>query len=422
MAAYTDTVGRSQLSGAARTWYATALRLEQRSRSIIHQFVRDSSDPATNSANTVVYTRIYDVTSNIAALTELDPVLPHSWLDSDTFQISTTEQGHAIRFSRYLSLESYWDPAIQSIVKGRVANHYIDSADRLALNEYLTCESEFTAYRHYGPPGSAATSRITLLSTDIANTDMVDAGMIALEARDVAESFSNPGGIFMLCHPFVLADIHREDEDYGTAALYEGAARMFRGFRPPLWNGVQPIVSTKMVLQNAGLYTDGVQTTLDGAANGSSTAGGVKVFDVVDASSLAAGDRISIHPVADGHNVLNTSETLEHAVIDSIDTNEVTVLRPLNLDHASGAYVTVTWDIFPIIFVGADYEGGETVVRGITDPVGAYSFAGPSFADPVGRYTAVAWYGIFGYDLISPWNMELYLVRSNQTAVLRRQL
>lgn len=422
MASYTDTVGRSQLSGAARDWYATALRVEQRSRSIIHQFVRDSTDPAANKANTVIYTRIYDVPSNIATLTELDPTLPHSWLDSDQFQISTSERGHALRFTRYLSLESYWDPSIQSIVKGRVANHYIDSADRLALNEYLTCESEFTQYRHYGPPGSSATSRITLANTDIANTDMVDAGMVALEARDVAESFSNPGGIFMMCHPFVLADIHREDEDYGTAALYEGAMRQFRGFRPPLWNGVVPIVSTKMVLQNAGLYSDGVQTTLNGAANGASTAGGVTTFTVTSAAGLAANDVISIHPAGDGNNVLNTSEELEHCEILSIDTNDITVKRPLSLDHASGAYVTLTWDVFPIIFVGADYDGGETVVRGITDPVGVYSFAGPSFTDPVGRYTAVAWYGIFGYDLISPWNMELYLVRSNQTASLRRQL
>jgi hypothetical protein len=113
---------------------------------------------------------------------------------------------------------------------------------------------------------------------------------------------------------------------------------------------------------------------------------------------------------------------LEHVKIASIDTNTLTLERPLNFDHASGAKVTKTWDIFPVIFVGADFEGGETVVRGITDEVTVYSFAGPSLQDPVGRYTAVAWYGIVGYDLISPWNMELYMLRSGQTAMLRRSL
>jgi hypothetical protein len=398
------------------------LRTEQRSRSIIHQFVRDSSDPASYTTNTVIYTRIYDVPSNIATLTELDPTLPHSWLDSDTFQITTAERGHAIRFTRYLELENYWDTSIRNVVRGRVANHYIDSADRLAINEYLTAEASYTDYAHYGPPGSSATGRDDLAATDIANSDMVDAGMIALEARDVAESFSDPGGIFMLCHPFVLADIAREDEDYVTAALYEGAARRFRGFRPPLWNGVVPIVSTKMVLPNAGDSTDGTQTTLNGAANGASTAGGVTSFDVTSAAGFSAGDLVSIHPAGDGTEVLNTSEELEHVKIASIATNTITVERPLSLDHASGAYFTKTTDLFPVIFVGADFEGGETVIRGITDPVTVYSFAGPSFTDPVGRYTAVAWYGIFGYDLVSPWNMELYILRSNQTAVLRRQL
>jgi len=421
MAAYTDIVGRSQLTGAARDFYAAMLRYEQRSRSIIHQFVRDSSDPIQNKAHTVIYTRVYDVPSNIATLSELDPVLPHSWLDSDQFEISTYEHGHSLRYTRVLNLEAYWDTSVSNIVKGRVANHYIDSSDRMALNEYLSAESDATDYVHYGKPGGSATSRITLATTDIANTEMVEAGLVALEARDVSEAFSNPGGIFMMCHPFVLADIQQEDDDYGTAALYEGAYRQFRGFRPPLWNGVVPIVSTKMVLQNAGLYSDGVQTTLSAAAAGA-TSGPLKVISVTSAAGLAAGDIISIHPAADGNQVLNTSSTLEHAKIASIDTNDITLERPLNFDHASGAYVTLTWDIFPVIFVGADFEGGETVVRGITDPVTAYSFSGASLQDPVGRYTSVAWYGIFGYDLISPWNMELYLLRSSKSAALRRSL
>jgi len=397
------------------------LRYEQRAKGVIHQFVRDSSDPSTKKANTVVYTRVYDVPSNIATLAELDPVLPHSWLDSDTFQISTAEHGHSIRFTRYLDLESYWNESIASIVRGRVANHYVDSADRMALNEYLTAESSATDYVHYGPPSGSATSRITLTSTDIADTEMVEEALVALEARDVSTAFSNPGGIFMLCHPFVLADIQQEDDDYGTAALYEGAYRNFNGFRPPLWNGVVPIVSTKMILQNAGLYTDGTQTTLNGAANGASS-GPLKTITVTSASGLAIGDIISIHPAADGNQVLNTSDTLEHCKIANIVSTTVTLERPLNFDHASGAYVTKTWDIFPVIFVGADFEGGETVVRGITDEVTAYSFSGPSLEDPVGRYTAVAWYGIFGYDLISPWNMELYMLRSSKTALLRRSL
>ena len=421
MAAYTDIVGRSQLTGAARDYYAEMLRYEQRSRSIIHQFVRESTDPQVYSAHKVIYTRVYDVPSNIASLAELDPVLPHSWLDSDQFEITTEEHGHSIRFTRVLNLEAYWNESVSNIVRTRVANHYIDSSDRLALNEYLSAEAEFTDYVHYGPPSGSATSRATLAETDIADTEMVEAGLVALEGRDVSEAFTNPGGIFMLCHPFVLADIQQEDDDYGTAALYEGATRQFRGFRPPLWNGVTPIVSTKMILQNAGLSTDGVQTTLASAAAGS-TSGPLKEITVTSATGFAVGDRITLHPATDGTEVLNTSTTRENAVISAIDGTTITLQRPLNFDHASGAYVTVTWDIFPVIFVGADFEGGETVVRGETDPVTAYSFAGPSLQDPVGRYTSVAWYGIFGYDLISPWNMELYLLRSSKTAKVRRVL
>ena len=421
MAAYTDIVGRSQLTGAARDYYAEMLRYEQRSKSIIHQFVREDDDPVVYSAHTVIYTRVYDVPSNISALAELDPVLPHSWLDSDQFEISTQEYGHSIRFTRILDLEAYWDTKVSNVVKNRVANHYIDSSDRMALNEYLTAEASFTDYVHYGPPSGSATSRATLTATDIADTEMVEAGLVALEARDVSEAFSNPGGIFMLCHPFVLADIQQEDDDYGTAALYEGAARQFRGFRPPLWNGVTPIVSTKMVLQNAGLSTDGAQTTLNGAAAGA-TSGPLKTITVTSATGFSVGDVITLSPAADGTEVLNSSASLENCKISAINGAVFTLERPLNFDHASGAYVTLTWDIFPVIFVGADFEGGETVVRGETDPVSAYSFAGPSLEDPVGRYTAVAWYGVFGYDLISPWNMELYLVRSSKTAALRRRL
>lgn len=419
--AYTDIVGRGQLTGAARDYYAEMLRYEQRSRSIIHQFVRDSSDPATNTAHKVIYTRVYDVPSNIATLSELEPTLPHSWLDSDQFEISTYEHGHSLRYTRVLSLEAYWDTSVSNIVKGRVANHYIDSSDRMALNEYLTAEASFPKYVHYGAPGGSATTRATLASTDIADTEMVEASLVALESRDVSEAFSNPGGIFMMCHPFVLADIQQEDDDYGTAALYEGAYRQFRGFRPPLWNGVVPIVSTKMILQNAGLSTDGVQTTLDGAVNGAS-AGPLKAITVVSAAGLAAGDIITIHPTADGTEVLNTSSSRENCVIASIAGAVLTLERPLNFDHLTAAKVTLTWDIFPVLFVGADFEGGETVVRGITDPVTAYSFSGASLGDPVGRYTSVAWYGILGYDLISPWNMELYMLRSSKDAVLRRSL
>ena len=421
MAAHSDMVGRGQLTGAARDFYATMLRIEQRSRSVIHQFVRDSTDPASYTTHTVIYTRIYDVPSNVTALAELEPVLPHSWLDSDTFQIQTQEYGHSIRYTRILNMEAYWDTSIQNVVRGRVANHYIDSSDRQALNEYLTAEASFTDYVHYGPPSGSATSRITLTSTDVGDTSMVEEGLVALQARDVSEAFSNPGGIFMMCHPFVLADIVRDDEDYGTASLYEGAARQFNGFRPPLWNGVVPIVSTKMVLQNAGLYTDGTQTTLDGAANGA-TSGPLKTATVTSAAGFAVGDICTIHPLADGNQVLNTSTTRENVKITAINGAVLTFNRPLNFDHASGAYFTKSWDIFPVIFVGADYEGGETVIRGITDPVTVYAFGGASLEDPVGRYTAVAWYGIVGYDLVSPWNMELYMLRSSQTAALRRVL
>jgi hypothetical protein len=175
-----------------------------------------------------------------------------------------------------------------------------------------------------------------------------------------------------------------------------------------------------MVLQNAGLYTDGTQTTLNGAVDG--TAAPTKAIVVTSESGFSVGDIISIHPAADGHQVLNTSTTLEHCKIAAINSTAITLERPLSFSHASGAYVTKTWNIYPVIFVGADYEGGETVVRGITDPVSVYSFNGPSLADPVGRYTSVAWYGITGYDLISPWNMELYMLRTNQTAAIRRQL
>lgn len=427
MTTFTDTIGRAQLTGTARTYYSGRIRNEQRSRAIIHRFVRQNPDPGNENTHTCTYTRVYDIPSNIAALTELSDTVPHSWLDSDTFSVTTSEYGHSMRATRIHGLETFWEGGLDPVIRDRLARHYVDSAERQCLNEYLTCESEFTSYRHYGPPGSAATSRITLATTDIANADMVENALVALEARDVSTAFSgNQGnGIFMLCHPFVLADIIQEDANVVTAALYAGAQRQFEGFRPPLWNGVVPVCSTKMILKSAGLYNDatyGVQTTLTSAANGQSTAGGTKTLAVTDGSNFANGDIVAIHPVADGHNILNTSTSLEYGEVASGGgTNTLTLKRPLTHDHASGAYVTKSYDVFPVIFLGADFEGGETVVRSTTLEVSMYPLdyeAAMSLSNPLPRFQAISWYGIYGYDLISPWNMELYLVRSSKTAKL----
>ena len=426
MADYTDTHGTSQLAGAARTWYSEYIKNEQRGKAVIHQFVRDERDPAQNKAHTVTYTRVYDIPSNIAPLTELTDTVPHSWLDSDTVSITTSEYGHSLRSTRILNLETFWAGGLDPVLLDKISRHYIVSSERQARNEFLTSSA---AYTHYGPPGSSATSRATLSTTDIANADMVDKAMVALEARDVSSAFSGPGGgIYMLCHPFVLADIVQEDENWVTASYYQGAERQFNGFRPPLWNGVTPVVSTLMVLQNGGAYNDstyGVQTTLSSAANGSSTAGGVSTIAVTDGSSFSNGDIIAIHPAADGHNVLETSTSLEYAKISSGGgTNSLVLTRPLSHDHASGAYVTVTYDVFPVLFLGADFEGGETVVRGITEDVSLYPLdwkAGMSLSNPLPRFSVISWYGVYGYDLISNWNMELYYLRSSQSAGLNVQ-
>jgi len=426
MTTFTDTHGRSQLTGAARTYYAERVKNEQRGRAIIHQFVRDERDPAQNKAHTCTYTRVYDIPSNIGALTELSDTVPHSWLDSDTVSITTAEYGHSLRSTRILDLETFWAGGLAPVLLDKISRHYVVSTERQAMNEFLSAESDATAYVHYGPPGSSATGRDDLATTDIANADMVDKAMVALEARDVSSAFSGPGGgIYMLCHPFVLADITQEDENWVTASYYQGAERQFNGFRPPLWNGVIPVVSTLMVLKNAGNSADGtygVQTTLSAAASGASTAGGVSSISVTSGTGISNGDIIAIHPAADGTEVLSTSEELEYAKVSSGGGTTTLVLeRPLSLDHASGAYVTVTYDVFPIVFVGADFEGGETVVRGITLDTNLYPLdwkGGMSLSNPLPRFSVVSWYGVYGYDLISPWNMELYLVRSSQSAAL----
>lgn len=425
MASYTDTMGRSQLAGAARTYYAEQIKNEQRGQAILHRFVRDERDPAQNRAHTVTYTRVYDVQSYIGGLTELTDTVPHAWLDSDTVNITTGEYGFSLRSTRMLDLETFWAGGLDPVLRDRIARHYVTSAERHALNAYLSAETAATAYRHYGPPGSSATSRATLAVTDIANADMVSDAMVALEGRDVSLAFSGTqgNGIYMLCHPFVLADIIREDESWVTAAYYQGASKITDGFKPPLWCGVTPVCSSMMRLSNAGAYNDatyGVQTTLNGAVNGASTAGGVKTIVVTSGTGLANGDTIAIHPVADGHEVLNTSTNIEWGEIASGGGTATLVLkRPLYLNHANGAYVTKSYDVFPVVFVGANFDGGETVVRGITLDTSIYPLAwedAMSLSNPLPRFSVVSWWGVFGYSLISPWNMELYLLRTSQTA------
>lgn len=302
---------------------------------------------------------------------------------------------------------------VDGIVKDKLGVAQSHMLDILARNAFLTHPTPVYA------GASGATSRATLISTDLFDPDIAEDIRVQLEEAEVPGVVANDdsAGTVLVCvtTPRVCHDIRTAA---GSAWIdVQNYAQSGKKFTAEVgqWAGVRFVKTNRMKLWNAGLYSGGTQTTLNGATvEGQGAAATVdtvytpgqssstRYIDVTSSAGFVVGDYVTIHAVALGHTVLDgdgTQETRRIVSIDSGGANRLSFDKPLLKSHLTGDYVTHCLDIHASVFMG-----GPGVLFGIAERPNV--IVPPKIDDPM-LINRLGWRGLLKFQLFRP---ELFKV------------
>ncbi len=375
---YNDVITTSVLPDALRVIYSAELEYTAAPLMVFDQFAERKNEHRMQHGQTAVWTIFRQMAPTIGALQENVDVDTQQIQDFQ-IQMSVFEYGNAVGTTEKLDLLSYFGP-ISNIVRTLLAPQMARSMDRLARNAaWAGAPKRFAAGR---------ANRAALTAADVATVDLLKQSAHALRMNKVRPTGQ---GYLAVVHPSVLYDL-REDPLWEDAGKYSDPSRLANGEVGRLF-GVRFIESDDARLPNAGAQD--VQTTLTGAHGFNST-----ILTVASTTGIVAGDEITLFAAAqttpDG-----TGTTEENVVVKTVDSGtQLTLEYATSVAHAGADKVRKGLDIFPIMFMGADYSYGKSVVQSPEVRV-----ALPT--DKLRRMNYIGWYTLLGYGVLRNWT---YLV------------
>jgi len=394
----------SSLPSWQRDYYELLLLETLRTNSIMVPFTEKVTDYDAANSGTIVFTEVYDTAPDWGALAESDIWLRGAHLDSRTVNISLEIHGDILKFSDYNQIQNYVNSGnMAGLVSNKIGWNQKEYLDILARNAFLS---------HPSPNyGGDATSRAELVAADVFDADICEMIRTQLEEADIP-GIANPGDgdsqtIVCVTTPRVLHDIRTvAASSWLEVQEYEQTGRKFNS-EVGMWGGVRFIKSNRLKLFNAGISTDGAQTTLNGATvagQGSAAtvdtvyspgqSGSTRTVTMTDGGVFSVGDIVTIHLAGSGTEVLEADGSQETRRIVSIATHEIAFDKPLLKPHASGDYVTTALDVHAAIFIG-----GPSVVYGVGEA--PHVIVPPKYDDlqMINRY---GWRGFLKMQMFRP--------------------
>lgn len=395
MAADTNYLTTSILTDFLRTLYSADLLAIARPMLFYQQFCDLKREPGTQHAKQVYWTRVWDAPTFIGTLTENDGTVPSGVLDDEQVSVTVYEHGYVFKTTEYLEVTQYLNNGnLSGLIREKIGVHMAMSIDTLARNAFLSSPCGNAWY------AGAATSRVTLLSTEKLIPDYVEQAVRNLKARDM-ETIDGLN-LLAVIHPAQTYDLRRHS-DWINAQHYAGATRIFTG-EVGSWGGCRFIETTRARLPNAGAIA--AQTTV-----ASSSSKGDTTLTLTSATGFSANDEIS---VGTGAVVDEGDSTMEHMVIESIAGAVLTLKRKQGFAHAAGQYVTLGADVYPTVLFGANPVIGCGI--GLDPEVRVMP---PS--DDLGRLFRAGWYSIIGWDCIDSDAAEIIYTRASTTNLVMGQ-
>lgn len=388
-----------------RTYYESMLLETLRTKSILYPYAMVKEDFNAKDTKQIVYSEVYDLEPNWNATSESTIWKKGMYLDSRTVTINLSWYHDIIKYSDHMDVFNYLNGGdAKGIVRNKLGIAMTDMIDILARNAYL---------EHPNPEyAGTATSRATLVGTDLFDPEIAENIRVALEEDEIPGIASNADGgsasIVCVTTPRVLHDIRTAvDSEWLDVQNYQGTGRKFTS-EVGMWGGVRFVKTNRLRLRNHGLATN--QSTLSGAtvagqgaastvdtvySPGQSTS--TRYVGVADSSGFAVGDYVTIHAVALGVTVLESDGSQETRRVVAKDTggaNRLIFDKPLLKEHDNGDYVTKAVDVHASLFMG-----GPGVVMGVAERPNV--IVPPKYDDAM-LINRIGWRGLFKFQLFRP--------------------
>lgn len=402
---YSDLITTNALPDAIRIIYSNELEFTSRPTLVYDQpaFVETRDDFAAKRGNQVIWTVYHQLAPSIAPLTQNQDITGTSITDH---QVSFTvqEYGDAIGTTELLDLLSYHGP-ISNIVRTLLAPSQALTMDTLCRNMFWNANNNNIinsakvgpTYHTYTGGVSSRAAMNTSVST--MTSDVAKAAAYRLSIRRVPTISGQQPSYICITHPSVVYDL-RADPYWKDAQLYAGATQIFNG-EEGMIHGVRFIKSDRARIANGGNLT--AQTTLTSAF-----AVGANSVTVTSVTGLAVGQEVTMHntgvSTTQGGSTWTAPDgqdpTDEENIIQSISGTTVTFTNPLMTAHASGDFLTVAQDVYPMVFQGGLAAMGKGVV---VPPEIRVSLP----TDKLRRVSFVGWYSLQGYGIVRDWAYDL---------------
>lgn len=391
-----------------RAYYEEVLLDTIRMKSILVPYARVKEDFAAKAAMQMTFSEVYDLEPSWNPTTESTIWFKGGSLDSRSLTIGLELYHDIMKWSDYAPIFTYFSPGFTEIVKGKVGQQLSDVLDILMRNALL--EHPYPSY------SGAATSRATLISTEIFDPDFVEDVRAHLEDHDVPGVVSTEdGGPVLLCltSSRVASDIRNGNSDWLDVQNYNSTGRKFNA-EVGQWAGTRFIKTNRLRLRNAGLASNqstltaptvagqGSKAVVDGVYNPGQS-GSTRYVSVAASAGFAVGDIVTIHLNSLGTTVLDTDggqETRRVVAKDTGGANRLEFDKPLLKAHANTDYVTKALDVHTSIFMG-----GPSVLWGIAERPFVYPLPKIDDAMIINR---LGWRGMWKFQQFRPEYYEVH--------------
>lgn len=412
---YSDALSTNSLPDAMRTIFSTLLEFTARPLLISDQpeFVEIWPEFGAKRGSTVTRTVYHQLPPAIGQLTQNADVVAGGLQDH---QVSVTigEYGYAEGVTEVLDVLAYHGP-ISSIIKSLLGPQMGLTMDTLARNAYWYGQNGQQApmFKYYAD--GAIADRWHLGTSNTFTAAMVKDSAYRLGVRQVPTLSGKEPSFVALAHPAVINDL-RSDSNWVNANLYAGSQRIFSGEDGSM-HGVRFLKSTRHRVANGGTLK--YQLTL---AAGSYPIGSSSVVVTSGASNVTVGDEITLHATGDAVTAPNQAsstvswtapngkdpveETLQVASVNT-GTQTITFTTKTMQSHNAGEFVTESYDIYPVTFLG----GIPVLAKGVA-LAPEVRVALPT--DKLRRLSYVGWYSLLDYGISRNWAYEVNEVTASQ--------